>query len=59
MRFSITLQPGEDGFIVAECPVIPGCISQGKTEQEALLNIQEAIKLCLEVRKEQGLNFRL
>lgn len=54
MRFPITLQPGEDGYIVAECPVIPGCISQGKNEEEALTNIKEAIKLCLDVRKEQG-----
>lgn len=59
MRFPITLQPGEDGYIVAECPVIPGCISQGKTENEALANIKEAIKLCLEVRKEQGLPLTL
>jgi len=47
VRFPITLQPGEDGYIVAECPVIPGCVSQGKTENEALSNIKEAIKLCL------------
>ena len=59
MRFPITLQPGEDGYIVAECPVIPGCVSQGKTENEALSNIKEAIKLCLEVRKEQGLPLTL
>jgi len=59
VRFPITLQPGEDGYIVAECPVIPGCISQGKTENEALANIKEAIKLCLEVRKEQGLPLTL
>jgi predicted RNase H-like HicB family nuclease len=59
MRLPITLQPGEDGYIVAECPVIPGCISQGKTENEALANIKEAIKLCLEVRKEQGLPLTL
>lgn len=59
VRFPITLQPGEDGYIIAECPVIPGCVSQGKTEDEALANIKEAIKLCLEVRKEQGLPLTL
>lgn len=48
MRFPIVLTPGEDGWIVAECPVIPGCISQGRTRGEALDNIREAIELCLE-----------
>lgn len=38
-----------------ECPTIPGCISQGETQEEALLNIGEAIQLCLKVRKEKGL----
>lgn len=55
MRFPVTLYPGEDGYIVAECPIIPGCVSQGKTEDEALANIKEAIELCLEVRREQNL----
>ncbi|NPV72888.1 MAG: type II toxin-antitoxin system HicB family antitoxin [Pelotomaculum sp.] len=55
MRFPVTLHPGEDGYIVAECPIIPGCVSQGKTEEEALANIKEAIELCLEVRREQNL----
>ena len=45
----------EDGVYIVECPSIPGCISQGQTEAEALKNIQEAIKECLEVRAEQGL----
>ena len=42
-------------MIVAECPAIPGCVSQGTTEEEALANIREAIIGCLEVRAEQGL----
>ena len=42
-------------MFIAECPLIPGCISQGKTEQEAELNIQDAIKECLVVRSEQGM----
>jgi predicted RNase H-like HicB family nuclease len=37
------------------CPVVPGCLSQGKTKEEALENIQEAIQLSLEVRQQEGL----
>ena len=55
MKFEITLYEDEDGMFIAECPAIPGCISQGKTEQEAEKNIQEAIKECLEVRAAKGL----
>lgn len=43
---------GQDGYIVAECPAIPGCVSQGKTLKEAKKNIKEAIELCLECYKE-------
>jgi predicted RNase H-like HicB family nuclease len=43
MMFHVVLTPDEDGWIVAECPALPGCYSQGKTEQEALTNIKEAI----------------
>ncbi|MCX7001175.1 MAG: type II toxin-antitoxin system HicB family antitoxin [Candidatus Sumerlaeota bacterium] len=55
MRFMITLERDEDGVWIAECPSIPGCISQGKTKDEALENIKEAIGLCLDVRAEKGL----
>ena len=55
MRFTVTLERGENGWIVAECPSIPGCVSQGKTEEEALENIKEAIALCLEVRAKERL----
>ena len=55
MRFVVTLRPGEDGYIVAECPVLRGCISQGRTEAEALANIRDAIEGNLEVRAELGL----
>lgn len=55
MRFSVTLDRDEDGVWVAECPAIPGCVSQGATRQEALDSIRDAIRLCLEVRAEQGL----
>lgn len=43
MIFHITLYTAEDGWLVAECPALPGCISQGKDEKEALANIKEAI----------------
>ena len=39
---------------MAECPAIPGCISQGRTREEALTNIREAIELCLENRSQEG-----
>jgi len=54
MDYPIVLTPGEDGWIVAECPIIPGCISQGRTREEALGNIREAILLCLETRGQEG-----
>jgi predicted RNase H-like HicB family nuclease len=55
MKLTVTLERDESGMIVAECPAIPGCVSQGRTETEALANIREAILGCLEVRAEQGL----
>jgi predicted RNase H-like HicB family nuclease len=55
MKFLITMFQDEDGMFIAECPSIPGCVSQGKTEVEAQKNIQEAIKECLEVRAEKGM----
>ncbi|MHB8846305.1 MAG: type II toxin-antitoxin system HicB family antitoxin [Nitrospirota bacterium] len=55
MKFTITISQDEDGMYIAECPAIPGCVSQGVTEQEAEKNIQEAIKECLEVRAEKGM----
>ena len=50
-----TLERDEDGVWIAECPAIPGCVSQGQTREEAVANIREAIALCLEVRAERGL----
>jgi predicted RNase H-like HicB family nuclease len=55
MKFTITISQDEDGMYIAECPSIPGCVSQGATELEAEKNIQEAIKECLEVRAEKGM----
>ncbi|MGH9426322.1 MAG: type II toxin-antitoxin system HicB family antitoxin [Terriglobia bacterium] len=43
MKFRVMIEPDEDGVFVAECPTLPGCISQGKTRSEALGNIKDAI----------------
>lgn len=51
MKFPVILTKGEDGYIVVECPVLPGCVSQGKTREEALANIREAIELYLETEE--------
>ena len=55
MKFNVTIDRDDGGLWVVECPAIPGCVSQGKTKDEALGNIAEAISLCLKVRAEQGL----
>ncbi len=55
MKFLINIFKDEGGMFIAECPAIPGCVSQGKTENEAEKNIQEAIKDCIEVRMEKGI----
>ena len=47
MLFHVTIEHAEDGWFVAECPALPGCVSQGKDEQEALANIKEAIHAWL------------
>ena len=44
----IVVSPGEDGYFVAECPSLPGCISQGKTRPEAIINIREAIEAYID-----------
>ena len=51
----IILYPGEDGYWVAECPSLPGCISQGQTKEEAIVNIREAIKGYIAALEEDGL----
>jgi len=55
MKFLVTTYQDEDGVYISECPSIPGCISQGKTQAQARENIREAIKDCLEVRGEKGM----
>ncbi len=49
------IYPGEDGYWVAECPSLPGCISQGETRAEAIANIREAIAAYVSVLEEDGL----
>lgn len=55
MQFTVTLDRDEDGVRIVECPSIPGCVSQGRTREESLANIREAIRLCLEARADRGL----
>ena len=52
----VIIYPGEDGFWVAECPSLPGCISQGKTKHEAIQNIREAIQVYIEALEEDHLD---
>ena len=54
-KFLILLQQDQDGWITAECPELPGCVSQGRTEAEVLKNIHEAIQASLETRATHGL----
>ncbi len=51
----VVIYRGEDGYWVAECPSLPGCISQGKTKQEAIANIKEAIEGYIVSLEEDGL----
>ena len=53
MTFKVVLEPGDDGWVVAECPALPGCVSQGRTEAEAISNIREAIELWVETELEK------
>jgi predicted RNase H-like HicB family nuclease len=55
MKLLVTIDRDEDGVWVVECPSIPGCVSQGKMKEEALRNIRDAIRICLEVRAERGM----
>ena len=55
MKFPIVIDRDEDGMWVVECPAVPGCVSQGRTREEAMANIKDAIALCLEVRAERSM----
>jgi predicted RNase H-like HicB family nuclease len=55
MRYPVVLTPDlEDGGFVAECPALPGCVSEGDTVEEALANIRDAIEGCLATLREKG-----
>lgn len=54
MKFRVFIEPDEDGVFVAECPALPGCVSQGKTRGEAMANIQDAIQGYLASLKKHG-----
>jgi predicted RNase H-like HicB family nuclease len=54
MTVHVLLYSGEDGYLVAECPELPGCATQGRTREDALTNIREAIGGWLDVEAESG-----
>ena len=54
MKYRVVIEPDEDGVFVAECPALPGCISQGKTRAEALANIKDAMTGYLASLKKHG-----
>jgi len=47
-KYTVVMEEGEDGYVVVHCPALPGCWSQGKTRDEAMANVREAIELYLE-----------
>jgi predicted RNase H-like HicB family nuclease len=49
------IYPGQDGFYVAECPSLPGCVSQGRTREETVANIREAIRAYVAALEDDGL----
>ena len=51
MKFLVTIEQDEAGYYVVECPALPGCVSQGKSRDEALTNIREAILASLETQR--------
>lgn len=55
MKLVVTIERDETGMFVVECPAIPGCVSQGATEAEALVNVREAIAACVEARAASGM----
>jgi predicted RNase H-like HicB family nuclease len=51
----VLIYPGEDGYWLAECPSLPGCVSQGSSREEAITNIKEAIQCYIEALEDDGL----
>lgn len=58
MMVKVMLYAGEDGYVIAECPALPGCATQGRTRDEALANVREAIEGWLEVQQERAAGSR-
>ncbi|MCW5939373.1 MAG: type II toxin-antitoxin system HicB family antitoxin [Fimbriimonadaceae bacterium] len=58
-EYEVEIYEGEDGKWVVECPSIPGCVSEGSTEEEALTNVRDAIRECVAARRELGLPERV
>ena len=56
MIFHVVLEKDEDGWIVVECPSLPGCVSQGKTQEDAIVNIKEAITAWLWAEDQKALS---
>ena len=56
LELLVTLEEDEYGYIVAECPSLPGCVSQGRDTEEALQNIRDAIEGILKLRLEKGMH---
>jgi len=54
MKFAITFERDEDGYIVVSCPALPGCHSQGRTKEEAIANIKEAIQGYIASMRKHG-----
>ncbi|MBF0554797.1 MAG: type II toxin-antitoxin system HicB family antitoxin [Nitrospirae bacterium] len=49
----VIIYPGDDGYWISECPSLPGCVTQGKTKEEVIANVKEAIGLYVEVLMER------
>jgi predicted RNase H-like HicB family nuclease len=55
MRYPVIVTPDpEDGGFVAECPAIPGCVSEGGSVEQAIANVRDAIEGCIAVLREKG-----
>ncbi len=54
MKFRVLVEQDEDGVFIAEVPALPGCLSDGRTREEVLSNVREAISLYLESLEAHG-----
>ena len=53
-EFSVLIEKGDDGYLIAEVPELPGCHTQARTRKQLMERIREAIELCLEVKESKG-----